>query len=295
MKQVSIIIPARNERFLNNTIQDLLKNMRGDTEIIPVLDGYEIPYAKIDDPRVRYVEHATAKGMRAAINSGVAASDGLFLMKIDGHCMVDEGFDVKLMADMQPNWIVIPRRKRLDADNWCIQDNGKPDVDYEYLSFPQESGDWGLHGKIWTDRILERKDKPEFDIDENMSFQGSCWFMNRSYFEFLDLMDEANYGIFVNEAQELGLKAWLSGGKVMINKKTWYAHLHKGKKHGRGYRIREQEIVKGKTFVNKWLDNSTGWKKQALPFSWIIEHFSPVPSWPSDWKDKFPLCTTLAS
>ena len=41
MKQyeLSILIPSRNEMFLAKTIEDLIENKRGKTEIIAVLDG----------------------------------------------------------------------------------------------------------------------------------------------------------------------------------------------------------------------------------------------------------------
>ena len=38
---LSILIPARNEEFLNRTVQDILENIEGNTEVIVVLDGYE--------------------------------------------------------------------------------------------------------------------------------------------------------------------------------------------------------------------------------------------------------------
>ena len=37
---VTVIIAARNEEFLQRTIEDVLEKMRGDTEIIAILDGY---------------------------------------------------------------------------------------------------------------------------------------------------------------------------------------------------------------------------------------------------------------
>jgi len=39
MTDLTILIPARNEIFLLNTIQDILQHIEGDTEIIAVLDG----------------------------------------------------------------------------------------------------------------------------------------------------------------------------------------------------------------------------------------------------------------
>lgn len=286
--KVSIVIPSRNEQFLSHTIKDLLKNARGDIEIIAVLDGYWPPKEEIiNDIRVIYLHKGEPEGMRPGINDAVAISTGKYIMKIDGHCMVDEGFDLKLKADCEHNWVVIPRRKRLDAENWCIQDVGKPDVDYNYLSFPDNPADFGgpgLNGRIWTQRILDRND-PKYDIDDEMSFQGSCWFMHKDHFYNMELMDHENYGTFWNEAQEIGLKTWLSGGRVVRNKKTWYAHLHKGKKYGRGYKITNRTIEQGAMFGNKWLDNKA-WDKQTLPFSFLIEKFWPVPGWPDNWKEE---------
>lgn len=282
--KVSIIIPSRNEIFLAQTIEDLLKKAKGDIEIIPVLDGYWPTPPLKDDPRVIILHKGEAEGMRPGINSAVAIAKGKYIMKIDAHCMVDEGFDEKLKADCEANWVVIPRRKRLDAENWCIQDVGKPDVDYEYLSFPDNPSDFGgpgFNGRIWDQRTKERKDVP---IDENMSFQGSCWFMHRDYFYQLELMDDKNYGTFWSEAQEIGFKAWLSGGKVMINKKTWYAHLHKGKKYGRMYPLSNRTVEQGAMFSVKWKDNNA-WSKQTLPFHTMIERFMPIPGWPDNWME----------
>jgi glycosyltransferase involved in cell wall biosynthesis len=128
---VSIVIPARNEQFLNKTIEELLSKSHGEIEILVHLDGYWSE--PIGDPRVRYIHRGEPIGMRRGITSCVQIARGEYVMKIDAHCMVDEGFDVKLVADCEPNWVVIPRRKRLDAERWEVQDVGKPDVDYNYL------------------------------------------------------------------------------------------------------------------------------------------------------------------
>ncbi len=281
---VSIVIPSRNEPFLQKTIEDLLLNAEAEIEIIVNLDGFW-PEPIVSDPRVRYIHRGAPIGMRPGINSAVAIARGEYIMKIDAHCMVDKGFDVKLVADCEDNWIVIPRRKRLDAENWTVQDVGKPDIDAMYLSFPDNPSDFGgpgLNGRIWRGRDVARLSHL---IDDEMSFQGSCWFMKRTYFYELELMDYESYGSFWNEAQELGLKAWLSGGAVKRNKKTWYAHLHKGKKHGRGYNLDTRLMKQGAIFTKKWIHNEA-WSKQTKPFSWVIKHFWPVPGWPADWEDQ---------
>lgn len=285
--KLSIVIPARNEQFLQKTLLDIQKNARGDYEIIVVIDGYWPKQDEIVDD-VKYFHKGTPEGMRPAINDAVSISEGEHILKIDAHCMVDEGFDVKLKENIEDNWIVIPRRKRLDAENWCIQDVGKPDVDYNYLSFPDNPADFGgagLNGRIWTQKALERTD-PQYDIDEELSFQGSCWIMSRKHFDFIEAMDTENWGEFWNEAQELGFKTWLSGGKVMRNKKTWYAHLHKGRKYGRGYNMPKHWAETGAQYANRWLIEDKMWHKQKYPLTWLIDRFMPMPTWPDDWEEQ---------
>jgi hypothetical protein len=103
--------------------------------------------------------------------------------------------------------------------------------------------------------------------------------MEKDYFYKLELMNEESYGPFWNEAQEIGLKCWLSGGRVIRNKKTWYAHLHKGKKYGRGYMLNNLHLEKGAIFTKNWFHFKKAWSKQTLPLQYLIKHFWPIPGW----------------
>ena len=62
---ISIIIPARQELYLQETISDLLEKAVGDIEIIAVLDGYWPDPPLKDDKRLTIV-HRRRMGMRAA-------------------------------------------------------------------------------------------------------------------------------------------------------------------------------------------------------------------------------------
>lgn len=295
MAKISVVIPSRNERFLSKTIQDILQKAKGEVEVIAVLDGawpkdhktdyWETP-AIIDDERVNYVHYSVSRGMRSAINAGVAVSSGEYILKTDGHCMFAEGFDEVLKKEhKEDNWIQIPTRKRLEAESWTLRDVNKPDMNYMYLAYPTDPGVWGgesLQGREWT---TKNKD-PELAkilIDDAMSAQGSSWFMKKSYFEWLEIEDEETYGAFAKEMQEIGLKCWLSGGKMLRNKKTFYAHLHKGKTYGRGYSLDKNVWNKAARAVNRWMYEKE-WHKQTLPFEWLIEKFWPIPTWPKDWR-----------
>jgi hypothetical protein len=94
-------------------------------------------------------------------------------------------------------------------------------------------------------------------------------------------MDEENYGHFSNEFQEIGLKVWLSGGEVKRDKRCWYAHLHKGRKYGRGWPLGKSVLNKGAAFTNKWMDGRN-WRKQDRDIRWMVNHFWPVPTWPEE-------------
>jgi hypothetical protein len=291
MAKLSIVVPSRDERFLTPTIDDIFHNARGECEVIAVLDSDRWPgdWKEVTDrhPNLHTIHNGQSIGMRGSINKGVASAvsrGAKFIAKFDGHCSFSEGFDEVLKAECDADWVVVPRRLRLDPEAWTIAEPDKPPHDYHYLSFPDDPNDFGgpgLNGKPWFERQAARAD---ILLDEEMSSQGSGWFMHADYFQRLELMDESSYGPFWNEFQEIGLKCWLSGGKVMVNKKAYYAHLHKGTKYGRGYRLSESALVQGRNHTMKWIWNEA-WARQALPFSWLIEHFWPVPTWPENWEE----------
>lgn len=269
---LSIVIPSRNEKYLQNTISDLLLKAEGEIQIIAILDGYW-PEAKefVIDKRVQYIHFSEPRGMRNAINAGVAVARGDTILKCDAHCLFDREYDAKILASIQDDWVVVPRRYALDPEKWTvITNNPKYPIDYMYLSSD-------FHGVPWEEKNKDEKLK-EKKIDDLMSAQGSCWIMKKKYYHQLELLDEESYGTFYNEFQEIGLKCWLSGGRVVVNKNTWYAHWHKPKEVGRGYSLEKGLQEQAESFTKKWM--ATGWKNQNLPITWLIQKFAPVPTWP---------------
>src|SRR4051812_609505 len=97
---LSILIPARNEMFLSKTVESILANIRGKTEIIIVLDGSWADPGLPKDDRITVVYRNRSIGQRAATNEACRLSKAKYVMKIDGHCAVDEGFDVKMISEM---------------------------------------------------------------------------------------------------------------------------------------------------------------------------------------------------
>jgi len=78
---LSVLIPARNEMFLRHTVEDLLRNMRADSEILIGLDG-QWPVEPIQDhPRVTILYYPESIGQRAITNKLAGMSRAKYVMK----------------------------------------------------------------------------------------------------------------------------------------------------------------------------------------------------------------------
>ena len=300
---LSVIIPSRDPRFLQKTIDDLLIKAEEEIEIFVILDGYWANPMPKDDPRVRIIHHGTQfdnKGMRESINKGMALASGEFVMKCDEHVSFSQGYDRVLKADCESNWMVIPRRGRLDPDKWERTEDRRPSIDYMFIDYPYARiGDktCGLHGAEDRQRYKDRKD---IIIDDVMTGQGSCYFMRKSYWdEIIVNLDSENYGNFTQEAQELSNKIWLSGGRVIVNKNVEYLHLHKGSKFGRGYCFSNEQYrrhgagcEKGRLYcIDFWINNK--WDKRVYDFKWLVEKFWPLKGWPENWEEQIKIDVQL--
>lgn len=279
MIKLSCIIPAYKEPLLQKTIDSLLENseLGDELEVIPALDGYRPELKK--DSRVKIVSSEKNHGMRSAINAGLTYAKGEWIMKVDAHCLFAKGFDRIMLENCQENRLLIPRRYSLDDENWKVDDT-RPARDYHYLEFPTIESKYGKGLNV-----LDWYKNNKLNLDDTMIFQGSCWMANREYFmKNVGLLDDRKetYGSFVGEQHEIGLKYWLGGGEIKVNKKTWYAHLAKRDKHyksGEYVRIHKTapETIQHHNWVAKhWMnDEEPGMK---YPFSWLIKKFNP-PGW----------------
>lgn len=290
MPELSVIIPNRNSPYTTQTIEDVLKNAGCEVEVIVNVDE-NWPDTLVEDSRVIYIHPPKPVGLRQAINTGVKLARGKYILKCDDHVAFGENFGRILIDSHQDNWVQIPRRYALDVDNWKIGNEGDPKypIDYMYVDFPRKgkAHDDGMHGVPW-----KRHERNEIEIDDTPSMQGSCYFMTKKWFvDFLGylqekpVLGEVGYGQFSQEAQEIGFKTWLGGGEVKVNKKTWYAHLHKGKRHGRMYKMPGGTVESSNWSASYWLNNR--WEGRKHDFEWFIdEKFPGMPSWPEDWESQ---------
>ena len=299
---LSILIPARNEEFLGNTIRNILENIEADTEIIAVLDGaWANPPVK-DNPRVNLIYVPVAIGQRAATNLGVKLSKARYIMKLDAHCGFDKGFDRKMLEAFKEtgdNVIIAPLMRNLHAFDWKCMKCGKKT--YQGIT-PTRCDDCdnttNFKRKIlWISKKSpqstaycfdtephfqyhgEQRKKQVGDIVETMSLQGSAWMVTKEKYWELNLGDE-NFGSWGSQGIQIACSMWLSGGRVLVNKRTFYSHLFrtKGGDFGFPYPQSGNQVSRGRKYAKKLLYENK-WPKQILPSSWLIEKFKPVKGW----------------
>jgi hypothetical protein len=299
-KELSVIIMGRNEMFFAKTIENVLENMRGNTEIIAVCDG-NWPDPPINDhPRVTVVKNTEAIGQRASMNLGARISQAKYIMKLDAHCAVDEGFDVKLMADCEYDWTVVPQLYNLHAFDWqCLNcgnrtyqgkepvvcDKCKSAGGFEIITVWQPRWDrlsvsWRFDRNLQFQYWRKHRARPEAqgEIIDTMSFLGAYWFMNRERFWDLGGMDE-NHGSWGQVGTEMACKAWLSGGRLVTTKKTWVGHMFRTNNFGGWpYPITQEQIDLARQYSQDlWLNDK--WDKAVKPLQWLVDRFAPVPDW----------------
>lgn len=294
-KTLSILIPARNEMFLVRTIEDLLQNIEGDTEILVGLDGQWSEPGIPANHRVKILYFPDSIGQRAITNYLARLSNAKYLMKVDAHCSFDKGFDVKMMEVMQDDWTMAPLMRNLHAFDWvcqnghrryqgpsgpCQECNLETKRDILWLPKPNVRNcsyrfDKDLHFQYFN----EYKRKQKGDLVESMSLQGSCFMMTRQKYWELNICDEG-HGSWGQQGTEVACKTWLSGGKVIINKKTWYAHLFRtqGGDFGFPYPQSGRQVEHAREYSKKlFLENN--WDKAIHPLQWLVDKFAPVPGW----------------
>ena len=295
MPELSVIIPARKEEFLQRTIEDVLENSTADTEVIAILDGAWADPPIPDHPKVTIVHHTEAIGQRAATNEGARISQAKFIMKLDAHCSVAKGFDTQLIEDCRRrNWTLIPEMWNLHVlDHKCTTCGkryyqadqpetccGKKEFEKVIVWKPRARRntyswrfDKDMHFQYWQKRKVPGK------MVETMSCIGCCWFMHREQYWKLDGLDEAT-GSWGQMGTEIACKTWLSGGKLLTDRNTWMAHCFRTQSKGWTfpYKISGNAQEKAKKYSQDlWLNNK--WPKQKYKLQWLVDKFSPVPGW----------------
>lgn len=278
MAKVSVIIPSRNEPYLKPTVEDALRHATGEVEILVALDGWWAPELP-DDTRVHYLHWGTAKGLRPSLNALIQMSKGKWLLKVDSHVSLSQGYDEALAKECGEQDVCVPAKRSLDPEAWTLY---RDPWYYFWLEWPWQTGEDGQPKFVGLqDRNYDANynaPREQLRTDDIVSYQGSAWMLRRSWFDRLlpNGMDHDNL-YMSQESQEIGLASWVNGGRVRIIKDVVYGHVHKGKSHKRQF----------KRLKDPWDEAmlwSTRYWLQHPQFEGLIERFGPFPTWPSDWQ-----------
>ena len=221
--KLSVIIPSWKDPYLVKTIRSLLdaSELGESLEVVAIFDGYWPDFDLVDHPCVRYVHLGKNRGMRGAINAGVAVSRGEFIMRTDEHCLFGKGYDRIMTESCQPNWIMTAKRYFLNPEKWEVMGELRP-LEYEKLVIQNGVK---FSGQRWPERDEANRHET---IGETMAMQGSMWLMPRLWWDLVigELQTEG-YGPHYQDSHEMVFKTWQAGGKLMLHKGTWFAHKHR--------------------------------------------------------------------
>jgi glycosyltransferase involved in cell wall biosynthesis len=316
MSDLSILIPARNEMFLARTIEDIITNSEADTEVIVVLDGAWADPPIPQHEKVNVIHLDESIGQRAATNLACKLSRAKYVMKVDAHCSFDKGFDRKMLeafAETGDDVTIVPIMRHLWAFDWkcyhcgwkkyqgptplkCEQCGKSDRIRKKMLwiskSNPQntsycfDSTPHFLYFEDWKHREPYMTDKKEKGLTETMSLQGSCWMQTRDKYWELEVCDE-KFGSWGSQGIEVSVKTWLSGGRVLVNHKTWYAHLFRtqGGDFSFPYPMSHSQQQRAQKYARELFFNDK-WPLQKRPLRWLVEKFWPVKGWTEEDLEK---------
>lgn len=266
MPDLSILIPARNEEWLQRTIKDIEDHKEGDTEIL-------------------WEEDTEPMGQRALTNKLARQSKAKYVMKVDAHCSFSQGFDVKMMEDIDDRTIMAPSMMNLHAYDWNCPEHMRNYQGPKCCDKAEKIEVWQPKYKPILSNYEFTKDlifnfspkQDESDITETMCLQGSAWMVSREMYFDLNLCDE-EFGSWGQQGVELGCKGWLSGGRAVTTRKAYYAHLFR-KEEEFPYQ-RDMKQVDHAHQYSKDLFIKNNWDKAQYDFMWLIDKFN----YPQDWR-----------
>jgi hypothetical protein len=208
-----------------------------------------------------------------------------------------QGFDRIMIGDMRDDWTMVPIMRNLWAFDWVCPIGHRR---YQSPSGPcRECGEPTTMDIVWIAKdnpqstfycfdptphfqyFREFKKRPEGQgmITPTMSLQGSCFMMTRDRYFDLNACDET-WGSWGSQGIEVAVKTWLSGGQVICNHHTYYAHLFRtqGGDFGFPYPQPQTQIDYARSKARE-LFFMGKFDKAIHPLSWLVEKFWPVPGW----------------
>jgi len=292
--RVSIVIPARNDIHVAQTVNNFLMHAKGEVDCTVFLDGWniestgKIPQTTIDrlsqeldclshlaakDSRIKIIKQLEPPvGQRIAINRMVREAEGEFFLKIDGHCIASEAWDVEFKKVVEDDTLLVPAMRGIEEVSWTVNDK----------VYTHASIDRSVTWKWWPE-YNHRASEPVMDT---MAFPGTVCFGSTALWPKIGGHNET-WAPWGDCGTELSLKTWLTGHRLLLVHNVCIAHLFRkvfpyhmsGGRRRQTRRAIRRDVLEGKL------------PGQRHAVQWLVGKFDPVPSWESksllEYTDKF--------
>src|SRR3990167_3319356 len=235
--RLSILIPARNEEFLQKTIDDVFLHSEADTEVLVGLDGWHTKLKKRSNLRV--FRKSSPIGQRALQNFLAKQSEARYLMKLDAHVSLSQGFDKEMIEIMEanPGIVLVPALGNLHVYDWLCPlkhrtYQGKVDKCSQCDSTKLiKDLVWKISSKLYSDFYFDKDLIFQFgDVDnfemlhETQGIQGSCFLVSRDNYWGWNLCDES-FGSWGMQSAEVYFQTIKNGGRVFATRKVHMGHF----------------------------------------------------------------------
>ena len=209
---ISVIMPARQEPYINNTIRSLYDNAVGEIEVIVILDGEA---AEIDE-RAKVIFHPKPLGRRVCMNEAASIARGKYLLHIDAHCSMSPEWDIRLIESCDERTLVVSIISVMDEKTGKI----KPKHNYTFVYLNENIVEkwWGKYKKLSDCGVAE----------ETMAMTGCGWLIRKDYYWQLGGCDES-IGELGHLGPEWALKVWCNDpdlqGKMLLRTDVYCGHV----------------------------------------------------------------------
>ncbi len=240
---VSVCIPVcdADEEWIERTIKSVEENAVGPYEILAIRDK----------------DH---EGHRVLLNRMARDAGGKYLLRLDAHCSLSPGWDARMKSSCGKKTIVKSMLDALEPNTWT---NKYQDIGFIGLS------------QTMDNTYPPWKGLAEREIEEPcMSLTGCCWMIQKDHYWQHDGCDE-DLGIREGGGLEWALKAWLTGGEVILRTDVVCCHLFREPEIGVSGAKKDREPMQ--MLCQKWASGEG--KGQIHGLSWLAAQFESYLSW----------------
>lgn len=235
-----IIAATTHEEHLDETIKQVQDSADGQVEF-----------------RTEY--DIEAEGLRVVLNRLATPARAKYILKLDAHCTMSQGWDTQMKKNCTEGTLVFPSIVGMnDKFELTGNKNGPAMLNKDLVE------------KWWPKKIKEPH--------EAMANTGCGLFMLRSDFERLERFDES-LGRYGGLGPETSLKFWLSGGRLVYDPTVVCGHIYKMQPdHGTTQKDLQDTYARIRHYTYNGL-----WPEQIHNIAWLVGRFWPVPTWEKTW------------